>query len=143
MMTRRWIGALVALVVLLLVWSGLHPYDRATWWMEVAPIFLAAPILWVSRERFPLTSLLVVLIAAHAIVLLVGGASTYARVPAGFWVQEHFHLSRNPYDKLGHFMQGFVPAMVARDIFVRQRIARGDVAVSSRCGDGALGQLAL
>jgi putative membrane protein len=127
MQQRSWIYGLVALVVVLLAWSGIQPYDRATWWMEVAPIFLAAPILWLSRERFPLTSLLVVLIAAHAIVLLVGGAYTYARVPAGFWVQEQFSLSRNPYDKLGHFMQGFVPALVAREIFVRQGIVRAGV----------------
>ncbi|MCC6243498.1 MAG: DUF2238 domain-containing protein [Gemmatimonadaceae bacterium] len=127
MQQRSWIYGLVAVVVVLLVWSGIQPYDRATWWMEVAPIFLAAPVLWLSRERFPLTSLLVVLIAAHAIVLLVGGAYTYARVPAGFWVQEQFSLSRNPYDKLGHFMQGFVPALVAREIFVRQGIVRAGV----------------
>jgi putative membrane protein len=127
MQQRSWIYGLVALVVVLLAWSGIQPYDRATWWMEVAPIFLAAPILWLSRERFPLTSLLVVLIAAHAIVLLVGGAYTYARVPIGFWVQEQFALSRNPYDKLGHFMQGFVPALVAREIFVRQGIVRAGV----------------
>lgn len=127
MQQRSWIYGLVALVVLLLAWSGIQPYDRATWWMEVAPIFLAAPVLWLSRERFPLTSLLVVLIAAHAIVLLVGGAYTYARVPAGFWVQEQFSLSRNPYDELGHFMQGFVPALVAREIFVRQGIVRAGV----------------
>ena len=127
MQQRSWIYGLVALVVVLLVWSGIQPYDRATWWMEVAPIYLAAPVLWLSHERFPLTSLLVVLIAAHAIVLLVGGAYTYARVPAGFWVQEQFSLSRNPYDKLGHFMQGFVPALVAREIFVRQGIVRAGV----------------
>jgi putative membrane protein len=92
--------------------------------MEVAPIFIVAPILVFSAGRFPLTSLLYVLIALHAIILMVGGAYTYARVPLGFWVQDAFHLSRNPYDKLGHFAQGFVPALVAREIFIRQGIVR-------------------
>jgi putative membrane protein len=108
----------------LLVLSGLHPHDRGTWLMEVAPIFLAAPLLVWSWFRFPLTSLLYVLIALHAIILLVGGAYTYARVPLGSWVQDVLHLSRNPYDRLGHFAQGFVPALIAREVFLRKRIVR-------------------
>ena len=92
--------------------------------MEVAPILLATPLLVWSWYRFPLTSLLYVLIALHAVVLLVGGAYTYARVPLGFWVQDALHLARNPYDRLGHFAQGFVPALIAREIFVRKRIVR-------------------
>jgi putative membrane protein len=121
---RRWLPWLAAVVVALLVASGIHPHERSTWWMEVAPIFIAAPIMLATRSRFPLTSLLYVLIALHCVILLVGGAWTYARVPLGFWVQDAFHLSRNPYDKLGHFAQGFVPAMVAREVFVRQKIVR-------------------
>lgn len=100
--------------------SGIAPFDRATWWMEVAPVFIAAPLLLATGRRFPLSSLLYALIAVHALVLIAGGAWTYARVPAGFWLQEAFHLSRNPYDKLGHFMQGLVPALVAREILLRQ-----------------------
>ena len=119
MTERGWVPALGLLVLGLLVVSGLHPYERSTWLMEVAPILLATPLLVWSWFRFPLTSLLYVLIALHAIILLVGGAYTYARVPLGFWVQDVLHLSRNPYDKLGHFAQGFVPAMVAREVLLR------------------------
>jgi putative membrane protein len=124
MTERRWLPWLALAVVALLVVSGVAPYERSTWWMEVAPIIIALPILVWTRRQFPLTSLLYVLIAAHAVILLVGGAYTYARVPVGCWVQETFDLSRNPYDKLGHFAQGFVPALVAREIFVRQGIVR-------------------
>jgi putative membrane protein len=121
---RRWEIVLALIVIGMLVWSGIHPYERSTWWMETAPIFIAAPILVLTAKRFPLSRLLYVLIACHAVILLVGGAFTYARVPLGFWVQDALHLSRNPYDKLGHFAQGFVPALVAREIFIRQGIVR-------------------
>ncbi len=124
MTERRWVPWLGVLVLGLLVWSGLHPYERSTWYMEVAPIFIAAPVLILSAKRFPLSSMLYVLIALHAVILLVGGAYTYARVPLGFWMQDAMHLSRNPYDKIGHFAQGFVPALVAREIFIRQGIVR-------------------
>lgn len=124
-----WLLALGAAVLVALIVSGISPYDRATWWMEVAPVLIAAPILLATHERFPLTTLLYVLIALHALVLVLGGAYTYARVPPGFWVQDLLSLSRNPYDKLGHFMQGFVPAMVAREILIRAgHIARGRMA---------------
>lgn len=119
--------ALGVVVAVLLVLSGIHPAERSTWMMETAPIFLAAPVLICTYHRFPLTPLLYVLVALHAVILLVGGAYTYAKVPAGFWVQDLFHLSRNPYDKLGHFWQGLVPALVAREIFIRQRIVREGV----------------
>ena len=105
--------------------SGWRPYDRATWLLEVAPVIIALPILIFTRRNFPLTALLYVLIFAHALVLILGGAYTYARVPLGAWVQQAFDLSRNPYDKLGHFMQGFVPALVAREILIRGRYTRG------------------
>lgn len=108
--------------MVLLVISGYRPYDRATWLMEVAPILLAAPVLIWTWRRFPLSSLLYVLIFLHAVILLVGGAYTYARVPVGFWVQRALDLSRNPYDKLGHLAQGFVPALIARELFLRRRI---------------------
>ena len=111
--------ALGLLVLAALVASGIAPYDRATWLLEVAPVLLAAPLLVATRRRFPLSTLLYVLIALHALVLILGGAHTYARVPLGFWLQELLHLSRNPYDKIGHVMQGLVPALVTREILLR------------------------
>jgi putative membrane protein len=111
--------AALAVVLVALVVSGIHPYDRATWWMEVAPVLVAAPILIATYERFPLTGLLYALITVHALVLILGGAYTYARVPLGFWLQDWLGLERNPYDRIGHFMQGFVPALIAREILLR------------------------
>ena len=110
----------VGLIVLAaLIASGIAPYDRPTWLLEVSPVLIAAPVLIATRRRFPLTGLLYVLIGVHAIVLIVGGAYTYARVPFGFWLESALHLGRNPYDKIGHFLQGFVPARVAREILLR------------------------
>lgn len=109
----------------LLAWSGWQPYDRATWAMEVAPVFIALPLLWASYRRFPLSSLLYVCIFVHASVLMLGGAYTYARVPLGFALQDWLQLQRNPYDKIGHFMQGFVPALVAREILLRGAYVQG------------------
>ena len=117
--------ALAALVLAALVISGLHPYDRLTWFMEVAPVFIAAPILVATYRRFPLSDLLYVLIALHALVLIAGGAYTYARVPLGAWMQDVMGLQRNPYDRLGHFMQGLVPALLAREILLRQGFVTG------------------
>lgn len=116
--------ALFALLALL-AWSGWQPYDRATWAMEVAPIFIALPLMLASYRRFPLTALLYACIFAHACVLMLGGAYTYARVPLGFALQDWLQLQRNPYDKIGHFMQGFVPALVAREILLRGDHVRG------------------
>jgi putative membrane protein len=113
------------LVLALLGWSGIHPYDRATWVMETLPAILVLPLLWATHRHFPLTPLLYILIFLHCAVLIIGGAYTYARVPAGFLVQEWFDLARNPYDKLGHFMQGFVPALAARELFIRLRVING------------------
>ena len=110
---------LLVLVVVALAASGIAPYDRGTWVMEVAPVFIAVPILAFTWRPFPLSDMLYVLIALHALVLIVGGLYTYARVPLGFWMQDWLHLSRNPYDRVGHFMQGFVPALVAREILLR------------------------
>ncbi len=116
--------ALLFLITLIaLIVSGIQPYDRVTWMMEVAPVIIALPILVATRRNYPLTTLLYVLIFTHALVLILGGAYTYARVPLGAWVQQAFELSRNPYDKLGHFMQGFVPVMVAREILIRRYVA--------------------
>lgn len=115
------VSAVVILVGVLII-SGLEPYDRITWLMEVIPVLIAIPVLFVSFKKFPLTNLLYSLIFLHAIVLIIGGAYTYARVPLGFEIAEWFNLDRNPYDKIGHFMQGFVPAIVAREILLRNQI---------------------
>lgn len=116
--------ALGTLVLLALVLSGISPYDRGTWLLEVAPVLIALPVMAWTWRRFPLTPLLYGLIAAHALVLILGGTYTYARVPLGDWVQHALHLGRNPYDKLGHFMQGLVPALVAREILLRARYVK-------------------
>jgi len=112
-------------LVALLAFSGTHPYDRATWALEVFPVIIALPVLWATYRRFPLTTLLYVCIFLHALVLMMGGAYTYARVPLGFHLADLLNLSRNPYDKIGHFFQGFVPALVAREIFIRGWFVRG------------------
>lgn len=104
---------------MLLVVSGIAPDDRTTWLLEVAPIFLAVPILIATRKRFPLTPLVYRLIFIHALILMLGGHYTYAKVPLGFWVQDLLDLSRNHYDRIGHFAQGFVPAIVAREVLLR------------------------
>lgn len=115
-----WFAAII--LILLLILSGLDPFDQATWLMEVLPVLIVLPILLVTYQKFPLTNLLYTLIFFHAIVLMVGGAYTYARVPFGFEMAQWFGLDRNPYDKIGHFMQGFVPAIAAREILIRNRI---------------------
>ncbi len=123
--TRALLVAATVVMLAGLVWSGWRPYDRATWLMEVAPVFVVLPLLWATHQRYPLTTLLMVLITLHALVLMLGGAYTYARVPLGFWMQDWWQLSRNPYDKIGHFMQGFVPAIAAREILLRGSYVRG------------------
>jgi putative membrane protein len=120
MRSPRYPLALLAAALILLAISAYRPYDTATWWMEVAPIFLAVPILLATWRRFPLTPLVYTLIFVHACILMLGGHYTYARVPLGFWVQDVFGFTRNHYDRLGHFAQGFIPAMVAREILLRQ-----------------------
>jgi len=119
-MTRdRTLLLLLAIIIALLAATAINPYDRTTWLMEVAPVLIAIPVLVLTYRRFPLSSLLYMLIFLHAVVLISGGAYTYARVPFGFWLQDVFSFSRNPYDRIGHFMQGFVPAPLAREIFLR------------------------
>lgn len=118
------VAASVALLALLAL-TGYRPFDRATWLLEVFPVVLALPVLWATHRRFPLTVLLYALIFLHAVVLMVGGAYTYARVPLGFQIADLFGLTRNPYDKIGHFMQGLVPALAAREILLRGRYVRG------------------
>jgi putative membrane protein len=112
------------LLVGLLVLSGVSPFDRGTWLMEVAPILVVLPLLVATRRRFRLTTLLYALVFAHACVLMLGGAYTYARVPLGFQLQDWLHLARNPYDRIGHFFQGFVPVVAAREVLLRHHVVR-------------------
>ncbi|NNP69706.1 DUF2238 domain-containing protein [Acinetobacter sp. Ac_5812] len=111
-----------AILAILLLISGIQPFDRTTWWLEVIPILIVVPLLFATYKAFPLSPLLYGLIFLHAIVLIVGGAYSYARVPLGFEMAQWFGLERNPYDKIGHFMQGFVPAIAAREILIRNHI---------------------
>jgi putative membrane protein len=115
-------AALIALLAL----SAYKPFDLATWLMEVAPVAVVLVVLWVSHGRFPLTPLLYALIFLHAVVLMLGGHYSYARVPLGDWLRDWFQLARNPYDGIGHFAQGFVPAIAARELLLRHtRLERG------------------
>ena len=111
---------LLGIAVLGLVWSGVAPHDQPTWALEVFPVVGAIPLLWFTRQRFPLTPMLYLLIAVHASILMLGGHYTYALVPLGDWARELLDLARNPYDRVGHFAQGFVPAMIAREVLLRR-----------------------
>jgi putative membrane protein len=119
-MSHRLPALLLALATIALVISGIGVYDRTTWILEVLPILIGVPILIATRRRFPLTPLLYCLIFVHALILMLGGHYTYARVPLGFWIQHALDLARNPYDRLGHLAQGFVPAILAREILLRR-----------------------
>jgi putative membrane protein len=110
---------LCAVAAIGLAWSGIGPVDRLTWWLEVAPVIVAVPLLGATLSRFPLTPMIYLLVAVHAAILMLGGHYTYAKVPLGFWLQDLLDFSRNPYDRIGHFAQGFVPAMVARELLLR------------------------
>ena len=114
-----------ALVLAGLLWSGWNPHDRLTWLMEVLPVMLVLPLLWLTHRRFPLTELLLIAIFLHCAVLMLGGAYTYARVPLGFTLQDLFGLARNPYDRIGHFFQGLVPALAARELYIRHAVIEG------------------
>ena len=104
----------------LLVWSGVAPSDRMTWILEVFPIFIAVPLLVATARRFPLTPVAYRLIFVHALILMLGGHYTYAQVPLGFWMERVFGFSRNHYGRIGHVAQGFVPAIIAREILIRR-----------------------
>ena len=120
-MTQRstWLTALLLATLAALAISGIEPYDRLTWWMEVMPVLIALPILYFTRKRFPLTPLLYGLLFFHGLVLMLGAHYSYSRVPLGFWLQDWLDLARNHYDRIGHLAQGFVPAILAREILVR------------------------
>lgn len=110
---------LLLLVLAVLAWSGWQPRDRPTWWMEIAPVLIGLAVLVPTYRRFPLTDLAYALLAFHAVVLLVGGKYTYAEMPLFNWLRDTFGHSRNHYDRLAHFVQGFVPAIVARELLLR------------------------
>ena len=112
--------ALMALVTLAVLISGIGPKDRPTWMLEALPVLIALPWLALTRRRFPLTPLLYRLLSLHALILLVGAHYTYAEVPLGTWLQEALDLSRNHYDRLGHFAQGLVPALLVRELLLRR-----------------------
>ena len=126
--------AAAAALVGVLVLSGWAPFDRATWWLEVFPVLVALPLLAATWRRYPLTTLVYTLIFAHCCVLMLGGAYTYARVPLGAWMQDFWALDRNPYDKIGHFFQGFAPVMIAREVFLRGAYIRGRRMLAFVCG---------
>jgi putative membrane protein len=111
---------LLATLAAVLLWSAIRPHDYFTWLLEVAPVLVGLPVLIATRQRFPFTTLAYVLMWLHAIVLVVGGHYTYAEVPLGHWARDAFDLSRNHYDRVGHFVQGFVPAIIAREILIRR-----------------------
>jgi len=112
----------MAIFALVLAWSAIGPHDYPTWWLEVLPALVGAALIWWTRQSFPLTRLTYVLVLIHCIILMVGGHYTYAEVPLFDWIQESLGQARNNYDKLGHFAQGFVPAIVAREIVVRLQV---------------------
>lgn len=116
----KWVWIAVFMVVL--VWSGFEPKDFVTWCLEVFPAVVGAAVLWFTRERFPLTPLLYALILVHCVILMVGGHYTYAEVPIGDWLRDAFDGTRNNYDKLGHLAQGFVPALIARELVIRKNV---------------------
>jgi putative membrane protein len=118
-------GAWIAIFLTAFIWSGAFPRNRFVWALEVAPAIAAAAILYATRKRFPLTHLAYILILIHSIILMVGGRYTYAEVPFFDWIRDLFHQSRNNYDKVGHFAQGFVPAIISREILIRKGVVQG------------------
>ena len=114
---------LLAAILPVLIWSGVNPYDRTTWWLEVGPVFIGFIAVFIAQARaWRLSNFALVLLGLHMIVLIVGGHYTYARVPAGDWAKEAFDLSRNHYDRLGHILQGLVPAIICREILIRNEV---------------------
>ena len=115
-----YIACAVALAAL--VWSGIAPAERLTWFLEAGPVLVLLPVLWWRNRKFPLTPMLYLLLAFHAVVLCVGAKYTYAKAPPGFWMKDLLHTARNDYDKIGHFAQGFVPAILLREILIRRGV---------------------
>ncbi|HKB79134.1 MAG TPA: DUF2238 domain-containing protein [Thermoanaerobaculia bacterium] len=114
---------LIALAILF-AWSLVRPHDYFTWVLEVFPAIIGFFVIAAIWRRFPLTPLLVTLLVIHAAILIIGGHYTYAEVPFGFWMRDAFHLARNDYDRIGHFAQGFIPAIVAREVLIRRHVVK-------------------
>lgn len=126
MIAQKQFYSYIFLLLAALIVSGIGPYDRLTWFMETGPVMIAIPVMMLTYKKFSLTGLAYTLIFIHCVILMIGGHYTYAKTPIGFWLQNLFDLSRNPYDRIGHFAQGFVPAILAREILIRvSRIPRG------------------
>ncbi|HEY0562521.1 MAG TPA: DUF2238 domain-containing protein [Methylophilus sp.] len=121
---RSFFSVLLGIGVLVFAWSAYQPRDTYTWLLEVMPVMVALPVLWFTYPTFPLTRLVYVLILLHVVILMVGGHYTYAEVPAFNWLRDYFDLTRNYYDRVGHFAQGFVPAMIAREILMRKQVVK-------------------
>ncbi len=119
-MNKTWLGIFFSV----LIWSGIHPKDYLTWVLETAPAIIAFIVLVATRQRFQLTSLAYNLILLHSIILMIGGHYTYAEVPLFDWLKEIPHFERNNYDKIGHFAQGFIPAIIAREILIRNHVVQ-------------------
>lgn len=124
MSARREPWLLLGVGLALLALSGLHPRDRFTWWLEVGPVLLGVPILLATARRRPLTALVYRLLFAHAAILMLGAHYTYAEVPLGVWLRDTLGLARNPYDRIGHLAQGFIPAILVREILLRATLLR-------------------
>jgi putative membrane protein len=120
--TRHFQQLLLLIIAGVFIWSVIQPKDYFTWLLEVAPVLIGLPLVWVFRKSFPLSALVLALLTVHAVILMVGGHYTYAEVPFFNWLRDYFHLDRNYYDRVGHFAQGFVPAMVAREILIRKQV---------------------
>ena len=120
MITMQW--AWIGVFMGVLTWSGINPKDYATWALEVAPAVIGAGVIWYTRASFPLTSLCYVLILVHCVILMIGGHYTYAEVPLFDWLRDVLDLERNNYDKVGHLAQGFIPAIIAREVVIRRNV---------------------
>lgn len=116
-----WTGIFIAV----LLWSGINPKDQFTWFLEVVPAMIGALVLAITYRSFHLTTLVYVLILVHCIILMVGGHYTYAEVPLFDHIRDWMGSERNNYDKVGHFAQGFIPAMISREIVLRKRVIDG------------------
>lgn len=112
----------VAIFLAVLIWSAISPKEYYTWFLEVSPALIGLAIIWYTRDSFPLTRLAYVLILVHCVILMVGGHYTYAEVPLFDWIRDEFGQQRNNYDKVGHFVQGFIPAIIAREIVIRKHV---------------------
>jgi len=121
----NFLKALLLLLFILFIWSAISPFEYFTWFLEVLPVIIGVLVLLFTYKNFQFTKLVYVLIFIHCVILIIGGHYTYAEVPLFDWIQEVFHQSRNNYDKVGHFAQGFVPGMIARELLLRKNVVNG------------------